>query len=1213
MQITTTSASRALPRRNPRYAVLAMLAAVAAASPASVALADNFVWTGESFETNEYGSNETFTGLIDAGLYSGYSPWDNIDNWSQNGGAALRLPNATDTVTFGSGFASGVPRSFSNRTVNELRFAGNNQPGLHFMVLASLGLGRQRTTLNIDSGRLYVNAGNSFHIEADVRNNAAADWDVRTNFVLDGFLAAPSLTIRGGGKVSHEAALITPTLTVESGAYVYAFSDPGETDPGISLNSLTVGDADSSTTAATFAANETRVSAQTLNARYDAFVGFGGNGDYNIGVANLTGGAIRAEQTSSNSNPILKVGAVIASPGHNGSGFVRSRMIGIAGFTNTTPTATLRFPDAGGVIETSTLTVNGVTSDDALAIDLSVVTPKLTFRGNGRTTFVDPEFPFHPNLNNNIVETVVESGELWLSRQKELDGNTIGGTVTIGKAGTSVPARIHVTQSEQIADPAILTILGNGRLTLASGVTETVGGIILNGGAVDTGAGTLVNGGNTVVGGFSSIAGNYNLKNREHTIADTAGNTLLLSATLSNGSLRVESAGSVLMSGAGDNALSASTVVNGLLSLGKAAGADALAGPVAIGLATGTGNPTVQWTANDQVNDASAVTLRRGTMDLNGRTDTIGGLTLLGGTFLAGSGELGLAGNLSADVNGTTQTLTNVNLVGAARTFDVAAGTTVAVSGAVRGQRLNKAGAGTLRLAGSSANTQAGTTAAAGTLLLAKTAGQSAVGGSLTIGDGTSTGTPVVRYLASNQVPDTADLNFEGAGTVELNGFSDTVDTFITFGGTANVTTGAGTLTLAGSKSFLLAPLTFNGNLSLNGATHEFDVSNAVTLTGTLNNGRLKKNLNGTLSLQGVTGNAVLELNGANNTALGSSGFGGLAGSGGLFVASGRSVSIDLPAAADLTYTGALSGPGEFVKRGAGTQRLAGASANTIAGLVNVENGALYLSKTTGPAAAGNVTVGPAGLLYTTQDNQFGASTALTVSGGVFLNGRSHTLASVAATNGYVANGALDTAGAVSLNGSIMENVRLDVAAGGISAASAWFNRIGGTVAGNSSIDAGSNLTVARTLAGATELQFANGLNLANGATVSLIPTTPGGAAIIDVNGPLLVGATTTSPGIPFPLLTGMNGVATIDLSGAGLLLPGVYPLIDFSATPVTVLFNTGSVFAKVTNFSLIPPSTPGSLSVQNNVLVFTAVPEPTSVAALLSPLALLARRRRRW
>jgi uncharacterized delta-60 repeat protein len=181
------------------------------------------------------------------------------------------------------------------------------------------------------------------------------------------------------------------------------------------------------------------------------------------------------------------------------------------------------------------------------------------------------------------------------------------------------------------------------------------------------------------------------------------------------------------------NAYTGATVVNGgTLELNRKLG-NAVVGPLIVN----TGTALLQ--ANNQIGNAAAVTVNdAGLLDLNDYADTIGKLTLGGGSVDTGLGMLTLGNHLWVTAaDGAASISGRLNLGAANRTFTVAAGEELIVSAVIGGSRLlTKAGAGTLDLR--EANTYTGGTAVtAGTLLVNNISGSATGTGAVSLKGGT--------------------------------------------------------------------------------------------------------------------------------------------------------------------------------------------------------------------------------------------------------------------------------------------------------------------------------------------------------------------------------------------------------------------------------------------------------------------------------------------
>ncbi len=254
---------------------------------------------------------------------------------------------------------------------------------------------------------------------------------------------------------------------------------------------------------------------------------------------------------------------------------------------------------------------------------------------------------------------------------------------------------------------------------------------------------------------------------------DTAAdiNTGLISDGSSTGLILTKNgAGSLILNNAG-NDLNGTTIdlrAGGLRLQGSGAGADPLGG--------------------------ASVLLNGGSLSLSnpaGGTDFNPALTMVE------SATIERAGN-------TSDTLSSALSIPAGKNLSLSVlGGSLSRSVAIGGDgALTKMGGGTLSFDGTDANTYAGsTTVNAGTLRLNKPAGTNAVG-NLTVNYGR------VQWLANEQIPDTATINLNGGGILDLNGKTETIGTLNTTGGSTtgstlivnNITKTGGNTTTIGAQ-----------------------------------------------------------------------------------------------------------------------------------------------------------------------------------------------------------------------------------------------------------------------------------------------------------------------------------------------------------------------------------------------------------------------------
>ncbi len=536
--------------------------------------------------------------------------------------------------------------------------------------------------------------------------------------------------------------------------------------------------------------------------------------------------------------------------------------------------------------------------------------------------------------------------------------------------------------------------------------------------------------------------------------------------------------------------------------------------------------------------------LTAGTLNLgNAAAAGTGTLTLNGGTITASGAARTLSNPVTVGGNftvGGTNALTfsgSANLGSATWSISAANTATTTLSGIVSGTGgLTKDGSGTLQLSGSSANTYSGvTTVDSGTLLLAKSAGVNAIGGSLTVGDGTGgAGADIVRLSAADQIATTA-VTVSASGLLDLNGFNETIGSLSASAG-AQVGLGAGTLTvgdststtypgsISGTGSVVKAgsgTLTLTGASTFSGASTVsagvLNIQNATALGGTgavsvssgaaleLPSGITISGQSLTLNGSGISGNGALRNVSGNNTwtgavTLGSastvqSDSGTLTISGG--VSGGQTLTVE--GAGNTTVSGVISGAGALTKNDAGTVTLIGA--NTYSGNTTINAGTLNV----GNAAAGTGT--------------------LTLNGGtITASGAAQTLSNPVTVGGNFTVGGTN---ALTLSGS----ANLGSATWSINAANAATTTLSGIVSGTGGLTKDGSGTLQLSGSGANTY---SGATTVDSGTLLLAKT----AGVNAIAGSLTVGDGTGGAGADIVRLSAADQIATtaVTVSASGLL-----------------------------------------------------------------------------
>ncbi len=273
------------------------------------------------------------------------------------------------------------------------------------------------------------------------------------------------------------------------------------------------------------------------------------------------------------------------------------------------------------------------------------------------------------------------------------------------------------------------------------------------------------------------------------------------------------------------------TILNGVLDF-RGVGT-ALPGALFIGDGTVGSTPVARLYLNDQISDASAVTVNaNGTLELDGHDDLIGSLTLAGGatvTTIKGgiTGTLALNGNVTNHVGvlGTAATIAGrLSLGSTPRGFFVDANSELVIAANISGLTAGvvKVGAGQLTLTGSGNTYFGATTVQAGTLALRGAAKPGSVDNGTSVAQG-------ARLL----------LDHAAIGSEELSLAGTTNAPALEFHGTNSW---AGAVTLSGACQIKPAHqldgddrMTFSGNISGTGSLRVVDWGD-VYFTGFGNN-----------------------------------------------------------------------------------------------------------------------------------------------------------------------------------------------------------------------------------------------------------------------------------------------------------------------------------------------------------------------------------------
>ena len=442
---------------------------------------------------------------------------------------------------------------------------------------------------------------------------------------------------------------------------------------------------------------------------------------------------------------------------------------------------------AANLTDTSTLTMPGGTLD-ALSLILTYKdgtgTPTLTGTINQRGGTA--------NLKDVMMGTNSSTGAVVFKPTYNLSGGTLrAGNIYIG-GGTASGSSVRVINW---TNGTIQNYDSSTPLTLVSGITISAPGSGSRFFAVDSGLTNTLQ--NTVSQGASTA-----------------------SALVKNG------AGGLDLQGTTDNAFLGLNVSNGVVLLDKTSSGSVHA--IGNGLTLNGGNAILSGSGGDQIANANIVTINSGTFEVNGQTETIGGLAGTGGTL--------------------------ANAVGSTLTVSVASGTNYTSAATITGGDLTFGGSGTQIFIGTDSRSSGLTTVNNGVLQI----GNGGATGSLQ-GGPVAVNSPGVlafnrsgTYQGGGIISGNGSVAQNGSGTLILTNDAHTGSTLINTGTLAvptsastiagsviTVASGANFNTTAGSGFYIQANQILNGSGTVTG--------DYVLSTGATNSGNLA-----------VTGNVIL-------------------------------------------------------------------------------------------------------------------------------------------------------------------------------------------------------------------------------------------------------------------------------------------------------------------------------------------------------------------
>ncbi len=772
----------------------------------------------------------------------------------------------------------------------------------------------------------------------------------------------------------------------------------------------------------------------------------------------------------------------------------------------------------------------------------------------------------------------VGSGTLTLSGDNtHVSATTVSaGTLAFGNAGAITgTASLSVGAGAVVAANYAINQAFLGQVASGSAGTIALGASSSN--ALDFSAPGLANVTLGATGAFT-YSGTLTPANSTYRLGGDGGGTLTLGTALSGANALLVATGSVVLDAAnahtGGTTLSGGTLTvtsNGSLS-GAASALTVNGGTLAlnntlqtVGTLSGSGGTINLGTGHTFTTDTSATSTfggtlsgpgafakaGSGTLTLSGNNDFTGGIALNGGALTPGSaGAFGSTGAIS--FGGGTLAYSAANTQDFSSRFSTAANQAVSVdTGALdigfntalgsTGGTLTKSGTGTLKLNG--LNTYSGsTTLAAGALIVSSGASLSGSTANLTI----------------------------NAGTLSLNNAAQTVGALSGSGGTISLASGHTLTSSTTANTTFAGVLTGDGAFTKSGTgTLQFTGVNTYTGGTTINGGTLSVASGATLS----AATAPLIVNAGSLVSFNSNGqtVGTLSGAGGV-IALASNHTLTTNTGSDSTFSGVITGLGDFVKAGTGTLTLGGL--NSYEGSTTINAGTVVVSSGGSLNAFNTPLIVNSGATLRFEN---AAPTAAWMQGSgtiVLSEGTTLTSTVFAATQpptvpkkgeGFTFSGVMEGAGSFTKNG-------LGLAT--LSGAS--------TYSGAALITGGrlriTNSTALGSTSGGTTAQGSGSLWLDNVA-VGAEPVTLSGFGAADIGA--LIGSGTSSLGGPITLAgdsgINVNSGGTLTLSGA---IDGTARL--YARGPGTLVLsgaNTYTAGISISNSATVTVASTGSLA----------------------------------
>jgi autotransporter-associated beta strand protein len=858
----------------------------------------------------------------------------------------------------------------------------------------------------------------------------------------------------------------------------------------------------------------------------------------------------------------------------------------------------------------------------------------LTIGGSGNTTASGV-------IGNGTGALTKEGGGiLTLSGANTYTGTTTinGGTLMFSGSGTTPNANTISVNSSGVLTFGRNDTWGNDGTATSAAITVNSSGTLASGGYFNTLWNPTFNGGSVLLNG--GVSANWPAFQFAGTL--TAAGTV--SVTVGSGSfnfINIGGTGNGVLTVNTPNATDQLTVNARLQTNQKTTGALTKNGTGTLTLSaanTYTGTTTVnggelRWGIDNAIAGGALNINNGGTVNIQTFSDTVGAITInKGGTLTGGtglythagtftladggtvngfngttSGFLNLGADLSYTSSGASSVMATINRLGAGaatRTLTIArggdsSGVDLDITEVLMGNgafNLVKAGAGVLRLSGSTASSgrSTGTTTINdGTVLLNKSASVEAIGGSgtITIGDNTGTaGSAILQHAtgsADNQILNNA-VTINGDGLWDLNGHNETTSGTLTINRNGQVDLNGGNLS-AGA----LAIVATSGS------------GNTTPIKNTAGSGSLTMTTLGITPLAGTT--STISLNGATATlggnvtfTAGGNGQAQVNGNVGLGAATKTFTIASGGSAYDLDINGVISNGG-VTTAGAGKLQFSGSGSNTYGTITTTGGtGSLLLNKsgTANAIGAGGLSVGTGTIVkYIGNSTDMIADTApvtITGTGRLDFNGVNDTIGNVTitATTAGATTPLLSTAGAANVT---IGTLGITAFAGNLSQISlnGGTLTLGGDVTFNNATTGQAQIGGNLDLSGATRtftIGFGTGANqdllidaVISGTSVGLTKAGTGRLALTGVNA--YTGATTVNAGTLLVNSPGLLASGSAVTVAAGATLGGNGTIngtvaVNSSGTLVGTITIGGAVTAAASG--IISPAGSGAAGTLN-------------------------------